>query len=360
MLDYHVIDVYPLIYSGEYGKYTGGKTVRNLPVSGIYKVLRMITAELSVNNSVVCCFDYFTNHSNKIEGYKSNRKKDPRVLIQADYLYDMLRDCGIPCYRGFGEADDHVFGICQSLVNDLSYGQSVIITSSDYDLCHNVDERGVVFKAANSNVNNVDAYNFSTILSDFAKEKEDLIMFNTISAYKACVKDKSDSIKPFTLSNGISGKDIYSAYVKFLKDNEVSNASITTNKELFVSFLKGFNFSEEDFNFLVKRVETTYPKDLSNHFEGGYKTVNADGIDATRLMEYCKALGDSTSISNCYKLANKHRLKININDERVDALTNSIFELGSSFKSGVYSADKSLPLNSLNVFTEKVSVRKGF
>ena len=83
MIDLQILDVFPYLHTAA-SVPQKCKTFRNLEVGGLHFILRKIISELRSRNYIVCCFDSPSNHSNKLEGYKSNRQRDPRVIVQAE------------------------------------------------------------------------------------------------------------------------------------------------------------------------------------------------------------------------------------------------------------------------------------
>lgn len=352
----HIYDVSPCIYTGHYSQFRKSPDfVYGLPVGGIYFLLRRITSELLVGNKIALAFDYSHGApTKKLEGYKSNRSKDVNVVIQSDFLYDILRECNIPCYRGFGEADDHVFGLAQAgTVDFIPNYDKVIIHSSDYDLAHNVDERGVSLRAVNSNTNNVDYSNFSSVLGMFEKYNGD-IYFNTISAFKTCFYDRSDSINSPKLAS-VKGKDVYEGFVKFLIDNNVHSAQLTSNKELFVSFIKSFVNNENDLKTLITRADAIFPKDLSDRV-GGYEFGDKTTVNMNLLAVYCYSLRDKVSLSSM----GRNGFRVYSEDSLIPKVEDKIKSYGKDFKTGIYAADNNLSVSSCFVFGDKVNVRRDF
>lgn len=360
MRDRHVFDVSPCVYTGTYAPYQREvPLVMNLPVGGIRFTLRRIVADLCHLDVVACAFDYSSNSNNsKLDGYKATRQKDPKIVVQSDFLYEMLRDCNVPCYRGFGEADDHVFGLVKSEVNNLVPELNrMFIHSSDYDLAHNVHERGVELRAINSNINNVNYGNFSEVMESFEKTKIK-IPFNTISAFKVCFYDKSDNIKTLKLKS-LDPKDLYEAYCLWLSKKGYSSSAYTTSKNLFTVFCEAVVKDKDDLKLIKDRIETIYPKDLSDKV-GGYHFGDKSSVNMKLLTCYAFVLKDKVSLSTLAKAGYRSDTFDNDPNGYIALVEDKIKNYGVNFKQGVYSVDNNLSVTPCNVFGDKVSVRREF
>ena len=349
MIELQILDVFPYLHTAV-SVQQKCKTYRNLEVGGLYFILRKIISELRSRNYVVCCFDAPSNYSNKLEGYKSNREKDPRIIVQAELLWDILQESGVACYKGFGEADDHVFGCVEAFRNDPNV-LKIFINSSDYDLCHNLVDSKIEFATVNSLACNVNWQTFPLILKD--KTYDMPIKYNTISAYKTLRFDHSDNIKAFKGSSK-SGIDLYKSFVNFLVDNDVNNPEITRNKDLFLSFIKDQGVCDSDYKEIEKRANAIFPKDLTSKV-GGYRYSSYDNVNFQKLANYCKVIGDRVDLRTL------SMMKVTpYPDNMLSDLVDRINKLGSNFKNGIYQADKSIPLESLNTFSSRINVVKGF
>lgn len=331
----------------------GSTTKYNFPVKGINFILEKITAELSLGNRIVLAFDCKAPSRPRIDGYKSNRSKAPDVIAQAEFLYKHLLSCNVSCYRDFGEADDYVYNICNQYVNEINPSfEDITINSADYDLCHNVSERGVVFKAINSNVLNVNAMNFETNLVATKSSKEP-VMFNTISAAKVFCGDKSDNIKGFTSVEGKPGIKYYREFKRMLRDT-TANVSGTAyrGREILDYFINNTFSLQKDIDTLNKRADTIFPKDLTNRYPNGFKLSDSDSVNLFRLADLCKATGCYFGLSNLNKLK-----AVPTSDEELDSLREELISLGEEYKSGKYMADRDMPMCDVSSFSEVINIK---
>ena len=349
MNKYHILDVYAYLNTVKAIPKFANLESRGVPVGGMHFLLRKITSELIVGNYIGLAFDGKSPSNPKLEGYKANRKKDPSIIVQANFLYDMLRKCGVPCYRGFGEADDHIYGLCEWAYPNVGNLTPIFVNSADYDLCHNVDSAGVEFKTINSNSLNVNSATFHLI--PFDKKHKEPVIYNTISAYKVFCGDSSDSIKTFTSSNGVKGIDLYRGFKKMISDYGGAVGRVTRDRSLLDSYIEYVIKDPKDLAILKKRANAIFPKDLSAQV-GGYEMRNSNQIDLQVLANYCKAIKDFTSVSNLRK--------VGVYSDESPKYGDEIYQLGLEYKSGVYHADNNLPMASLDTFSEKLSVVKGF
>lgn len=336
-MDIHIIDVHAFLHTACNVSTFSDKTQSNFPVGGLHFVMRKVTAELAVGNSVVLTFDSKHGKERINSDYKGNRTKNPKVISQAEYLYDLCMKCGIQCYIGGAEADDYIFNICEQYKKD-EYNQ-VFIHSCDYDLCHNVNEDNVFFRTINRNTLNVDYSNFSQVFS--TKQK---VLFNTITAYKVFCGDKSDNMKPFTAEDNTKGSKIYADYVdNIISLNKVIPSYITRSRELLEMFIKNTNFSDKDRGTLKKRMDIFYPKNLQHRYPDGFSVSKKSDVNLALLAKHLLCIRDYTSLGN---------LKIGANNDDIVDLTDNLYELGKRFKSGEYSADKNLSFNTSNYFNK--------
>lgn len=354
-MEIHVLDVYGFLHTADSVRPLNTESVRGVPVGGIHYIMRKICAELLIGNSVVCCFDgKGTSDQNRLlAGYKANRKRNPNVAIQADLLYDILRECNVPCYRGFGEADDHIYSIVEQFKPTINKFDYILLHTSDYDICHNVDEGQVKLLSVNNNTNNVSYSTFSDVLFD--KSTGFPIKFNTISAYKVFCGDSSDNIKALKNSPR-KGLDLYKGYLEIF-GNKFFPSHVTRNKDLLISYIKEISKGnpklEEE---LLIRVETIYPKDLRSRV-GSYSLATKDTLNSQLLSNYCVCLKDFTSIRSLKKMN-----AIIGSSDMFPEINDKIYRLGIDFKNGVYHCDNNIPMEKVNNFSapKTVNVRKVF
>lgn len=349
MADIQVFDVYPYLHTAYHiPKYENYK-VSKFPVGGMWYFLRKLTAEIVYGNKVACCFDGGPGKNPKMPGYKSNRQIKPAVVAQADYLFNFLSRCGVPCYRGFAEADDYIYNVVEANYQDLGPYECLNVWGSDYDLCHNVTEKNVFYKTVNKNTNNVSWMNFSQSIGLTDEE----IYFNTISAYKVLCKDVSDSIKTFKCSDGRSGLQLYREYKKFWETRPPKSGRVTRRRDILEAFLSDRNLSDRDLKELKIRMDTVFPKDLTKQNPGGFPVGSINSIDCQLLADYCSVIKDKVSLSNL-----RHEKITPRSDEDLGGLISELYELGTDFGNGAFAADRNLSMKECNTFSETFCVRE--
>lgn len=386
-------------------------TSRSLPISGVVYLLRNVANELLAGHKVAITADcqFGTSENRKLEGYKSNRKKQPSILVQAVLLEKICKDCGIPFYKGFGEADDHIYGLCQSIQASAEYSDDpeIIIYSNDGDIWHNINYNGVSVKAATAASINVNSNNFYSVVMD--KYTATKIVIGTISAFKVFRYDTSDVIHCFkpsglvdknlleqvvnsyckkynnsvdevlslietthrdldTLSRSISGIELYNLFVVFLDAINQLQPEIASSKETITTFVDSFLITSTDVEELHKRIDVIYPKYLGDKFPLGYQTAGLKAvagkpfINAQMLVDYFSALGVDDLYYLARSIANNYYATIH-NKEYLETNTTvlqTIWELSNSYTKGKFHADNSLPTKEIHTTTEHINVFNGF
>lgn len=259
-----VFDVSPFIYKGHFMKTFDLDTLYDFPIKGVRYLLKYITKEMKFNNDIVLCFDSKSFRKKILKTYKAHRTPCIEVYAQLDFLYKYLTECGFVCYKQDDyEADDFIYNVC--FANAGKY-RNIKIYGVDYDLTHNVDEYGTVFESISSQVYSVDKDNFGTILGSEDEE----VYFNTITAYKIFVGDKSDNVKSFTSEKGYRGIDIYKVFVDVLKEQcSHENSYYTKSRDVLWYFIENCGyFTEKDLKELKLRLDVFYPAIITENVEG--------------------------------------------------------------------------------------------
>lgn len=355
-MEYHIYDVYPYLHTAENVADFAKRDSKMFPVGGIHFIMRQLVASLSYESPIALCFDSESKHRNPIlDGYKTNRKRIPAIIAQATYLQEILEDCGIKCYKGYAEADDYVYSLCEEFRDKVNKYDTIIIHSADKDLFHNVLEPNVVFETVNSNCTNVNYLNFN----DVVKIDGIPIMYNTISLFKVLCYDKSDSIKPFTFDCGVSGRKVYDKIIEIFKSSDKYIPGIVSrNSKILWNVVKnprlcGFEVTDNDISRLEKRVKQIYPKDMRNTIPGGMKFTHKQDVDMQKLCDYCYILKDYTSLRTLKRLGYKPS-----KEDDLVGISNRLFELGTDMANGAYHARNNMPLSGGAVFSETFSVRE--
>ena len=225
------------------------------PLGGVRFLVGAIMLELSSGHSVVCCFDSETTKFDLIPEYKADRPRESYVYNQAEYAYNMLLKCGVSCFKMVGyEADDLIASVVEA--NRSEY-RDIICYTNDADIAHNVTE-GIRVLAACSGGIDITPRNFIASV-----QKGDFVEYNTISAYKVLVKDRSDNLLQFQGEGGVSGRDLYNSYVQWgyetLPDDS-RRPFLFSNQKIFEHYLTLCDLTPLDRENLKKRIEVVFPR----------------------------------------------------------------------------------------------------
>lgn len=356
MANYHIFDAYAYLHAAENLQSYQGQQAYGLPTGGISYFLRYIVTELFRQDCVAIAFDqkFTTGCPRQLEGYKSNRSAPSDwLLVQAEFLYHMLRECGFPCFRGFGEADDHIHGLCveaRKLVSKTSFG-NIYIHGVDYDLCHDVDSI-TFFSAATSQVKNVSPITYPHVLGD--SKTGTPCMLGTISAKKTLVNDASDSITMFKSKSGKAGIVIYQEFCDWLRENKPPMDVIRDPQALFI-FIEAFY--PDDLAEVRKRALTIYPKDLGHKMHYSFCSWKAgddfDNVNFELLFKYVKALHLYPTVKILARYFDAFK---EITKEDVQPQLDLVQRFGKDFNSGAFSADHNLSPSSSFVHSESIQL----
>lgn len=346
-----LFDVFPYLHTAKHVVGFGNKSKSYFPVGGMDFFLRKLTAELGMTRDMALAFDArgSAQSKTKIKSYKGNRTRHADVVAQAEYLYDKLSRCGVACYKGEGEADDYIFNICNEYVGEASEYTPIIINSTDYDLCHNLDDRGAVkFYSVNSLANNVSVANYESVLR--CGRTDERVIFNTISAAKVFCGDSSDSIKPFTAEDGTKGIVLYKDFIDSVISQVLNKPGyVKRDPRLLQAYIDARITSQSDKRELKARMDTIYPKIITR--ADGFPLSNNKNVNLQGIMDLCCVIGCSDGIRNLGKLGVRPRP-----DGELQAMKDELYELGKNFNNGVYQADNNLNVKSLNIFSEAINV----
>lgn len=288
-----VYDVSTFVYVGTNTRDVYSDKVLGFPAKGIFYMNKYMACDLGEGNDVVLCFDSKSFRKKLDKGYKSNRINNPEIWAQLDFLYDYYNRIGIVCHKVDGyEADDLIFNVVEA--NRAKYSE-IVVYGTDYDLCHNVCYK-TRFESINSITNSVDYKNFK-----HAVEKNTVIPFNTITAYKVFIGDKSDTIKMFK-GNNCNGEMLYKLYLKAMEQAVGSDPMIIRTRkalELFLERIKD-NLTEADYKQLQTRMDIFFPAEIDGEKYGVNfsEASNRRNIDLIKLGEYFSNLGDMRSLKH--------------------------------------------------------------
>lgn len=345
MISLEIFDVSGFVHTAMNTPGIMEKEYRGMPVGGIHFFLRRIVSELNRGSSVVCCFDGYKGVKQRMPGYKGNRQLNPSVVLQCNVLYDLLRDSNINCYRGFGEADEYIYNICEQY-----NGEQLYINGCDYDLCHNIIGVNTHYHTCNSKTNNVELVNFCSNIGSVSEK----VSCNTLLAYKVLCGDKSDNILSFkSKSTGKSGKQLYREYRDLIDSLGVAPRQ-SRDRTLLEAFVNSEIKDPTELELLKIRMDAIYPRDLRDPYPNGFDIANSKTANLVKLADYCKCLGDYTSLKILYKM----NVKPHEEDFLIE-LKNKYYELGKEFSKGHFATDNNIPVMKSLSFSTPVNV-KGF
>lgn len=332
MMILDIFDMSALVHTGNTAEAYRYDSYYNYPTGGIHYALKYIVPSLLTGHYVIAAFDSRSFRKDIVCDYKAGRTFNKVVKSQLETLYEGLLSANIACYKyDTFEADDIInWAVKEYKARDDV--QEVVIFGNDYDLCHNVDFR-VRFRGINSNVNSIYYGNFSKSI-----RMGDTVMFNTIAAYKVFCGDTSDSIPSFKHSGGLTGRQIYGRYVKFISDAQEEASVVfsidylTSINPLGVFINKSGLFNDDDKKDLGIRIKLIYPADRPADVE--LLASNRDSLDRDNLYRFLLVYGDRYSLSsfNMYR-ATPCKEDIEVVKEKARQLL-----------SGEYEVDRSLPL----------------
>lgn len=326
-------DVAPYIHTGMNSPEFSSFTFEGFPMGGIKYFFRHFATFLT-GDDFACFFDSGGSFRKQLwPGYKAKRVSNPSVNIQLEILYEILMRCGIPCYKEDGfEADDLVFNAVEKFKKEY---HSVHVYSADYDLTHNVDET-VTFNAVNSNVNNVNFFNFGVAIV-----KGEFVLLNTISAHKVFHGCSSDKIKAFSSSVKEMTPDVlYKKFCDFLKRSMGSDyvpPQIGRDKRAILIFIRDELkpvLPEEEIEELNLRVEVVYPKETQGI---EYVAGTRSSLDSANLEELARVLTLCKEYQALRYIGKKPSFPLESDVKYFRSLARDL-------RTGAFAADRGLPL----------------
>lgn len=327
-----IFDMSALVHTGNGAEAYRYDSYYNYPTGGIHYALKYLIPSLVGGHHVIAAFDSRSFRKDIVCDYKAGRNFNKVVKSQLETLYEGLLSANIACYKyDTFEADDIInWAAKEYKVKDNV--EEVVIYGNDYDLCHNVDFK-VRFRGINSNVNSIYYGNFSKSI-----RAGETLMFNTIAAYKVFCGDSSDGIPSFKHSGGLTGKQIYSRYVKFIQDAQEKKGAVfsidylTSIHPLGVFINTSGLFNEEDQQDLVIRIRLIYPADRPKDVE--LIPSSKKDLDRDKLYRFLLVYGDKYALSN-FDMYRGTPCK-----EDIDIVKGKARQL----LNGEYEVDRSLPL----------------
>lgn len=197
-----IVDVSPFIYSGAFTlhnellgalKFSGEKYYQDRRRMGGVAYLLKKVYELRYSDIVFCFDSNPTIKKQMFADYKCNRRSDSKNAATIDYqryaAFEILTDCGFPCYQYDGyEADDIAYSVWKTYQNVYD---EVRVYAGDSDYYCMVNEKTSVHPV-NSRDRLITFENFPTTCYT-----NRIIPYNLITPEKILYGDTSDCIPPF-------------------------------------------------------------------------------------------------------------------------------------------------------------------
>lgn len=396
-MNYDVFDLFGYLHGGMNTPIVKNLKYKGMPIGGLNFFLRNLCLAFKMNSKVAVASDWTGPRGavSKLDGYKSNRHRDPGLLAQAVLVKQICNDCGIPFFDGYGEADDHLFGLTNFIKNqnDFHAGSILTIHSDDHDIYHNVDQQ-VVVKAITSRSDTVTSSNFNAAVRD--KDTSKVIRMGSISAHKALRYDKSDSVKTFiptgvinekTFSillhlasknrdvsvdslfasiarpvrpiadfcRSVKGTELYGVFTIFLDAGKYWGPSLLRNKQVFLKFVDMIFTEQQDIEQLKLRADVFYPSDLSSKVIGGYSAKSLTEIDSQKFMDYLVALNTKDLFLGARGIQ-KAGLNVLHQRETLEWFNHKLTTFSLDFTKGKFHADRGTPLIEPRVFGASINV----
>lgn len=321
-----IFDVSPFVYVGQHVTDVYASRLLGMPVKGVYYLNKHLAHALSLGHHVVLCFDSKSFRKKIDKNYKEHRLPNPEIYLQLDFIYEYMNKIGVVCHKENGyEADDLIYNVVEA--NKSRY-RNILVYGVDYDLTHNISSN-VSFKSISSQVNSVDCKNFKDAIV-----KNETIVYNTITAYKVFMGDKSDGIGVFksTLDKGPTGKQLYDLYIKAMQVACGLNPEIIKTRKALEIFLNkiGKNLSEDDLKTLKIRMDLFFPATVEGiDFS---ETSGRHNINLPSLCKYLSNLNDNRSL--------KHLNMKSCGFE--ESIRSDIKKRANDLNTGAYAVDKSI------------------
>lgn len=319
-----IYDVSPFVYAVADIKKYSDKYRHGFPVGGMLHFLKYLTLDLGCNNDVILCFDSKSFRKELYPKYKAGRKANYSVYAQLDLLYEMLSACGVTCLKVNGyEADDLIYTVMERFRGKYS---EIEIRGSDYDLVHNIVNYNEAFIPANSKVNVITARTFKDALYE-----NEMILFNTISAYKVLTGDKSDNIPAFKSAKGLTGHAIYDLLRRsVLSSKTVFKTEVLRSRQFLEVFLKKLSgqLNELDYEALRLNMDLVFPK-YCKEVECS-DSCNIKSINKKDLASFLTLLNDQRSLENVGLTMLGY----------TETLVEKVKRMGKELRTGEYAADR--------------------
>lgn len=365
-----IIDASCYLHSGTKSKLGKNRTHFDLKVGGIEKLTEAIMRAIKVDDTsyVMVMFDSPTDRKDYMPSYKSDRVLDPDVAMQDKLSLTALQKVGVQCFRVPGcESDDLIY---EAVKRNYNLFNKIVVKTNDMDLTAVIDMDGKVSIETPTSISyNVTRKTYETVLSGTSTAKEvvkkwktteleiepisdvnnnnymntvnteQVVFFNSITAFKVFFGDKSDGISP------ISGReDLLNIYYRFCKwgKEKTGHFSTLSDAQVMIDYYteNPENFNEAELEELYNRINVFYPRivpvDLTYNF-------NLHISDDEMYKMACLF-----GLRNVGKLYGK---EIRTAPEQIKWLKDIAFKV----KSGKFAVDNDLMLNNVdNVVDEKI------
>lgn len=321
----HIYDASSVIYAGTLSKYKSdylaskdkGK-LKGLMVGGIRKLLNEVLLE-KVSSDVIVAMDSPINKSQFDPNYKSNRNKNPEILLQQIMLQEILADLKIPFIKMNNlEADDIVAALTDRHFQER---QNIIIHSGDSDLAANLKRPTYRLIGPASRFPSIDANNYSSILT-----KDTYIPYNAILPYYFFFGKTSNNVKraPFVES----AESEFSRFLTMCKDMKLACYSWSDASAIASWYAECADKSRLSLKDFFARLSVVYPAEIENLPEIDFTVP----VDKNKLNFYATLLG----LSNAAAL---YGVKIDINSDYTPDMWNFIMKYKNMDQDGSLAID---------------------
>lgn len=286
-----VFDASGIIYTGQYNGFGSTASYKGIPTGGSFLLLQKIGECVQRDIPFIVAMDSPTNKRLILPGYKGGRPRDPKVAFQNRLFYKYFGENAKNVHKIEGTEADSI--VAKAVADNYSSNgiDNIDIVCADYDLAHNIDDKGLVrCLPANSNVGVVTRSNFEAMFSDNTTR----VLFNSISMSKVLLGDNSDKVTaiehplpPEKLFNFFLGLSLKAGYT----------GDMLKSQECVEHFLdKGLPvLGKEGVDEIRRRVKVVYPNEHLINQSIAYQGV-------TDLTESLSAI---LSITGCRRLAER-------------------------------------------------------
>lgn len=284
-----IYDASGVIHTGSKTQFGYKASYKGIPTGGLYLLLQKIGECVQRDVPYIIAVDSPTNKRLILPEYKGSRPNDPRIRFQNNLFWKYYGSLVDNVHKVEGFEADSV--IAKAVVDNYRNGEQFIdVLGADYDLAHNVDDKGMVrCVPINANVGLVTRSNFESMFST----NDIKVLFNSISMSKVMLGDGSDKVKPiqhelppeklFNLFLGLSIKGGYTG------DKMKSMECVEHFLHHAQPILKDYGVEE-----VRRRVQVIYPNEHLINRDLSYVGVrhNAEQLSIMLSLTGCKRLAD--------------------------------------------------------------------